>query len=163
MSSRVLVAIRVDVSPQQAFDAFVNRIGAWWRPNGLFRTAPFGAGTLAFEGGESGELVERSADGQTWTLGRVLAWQPPHRLVFSWRQPDFPPDLTTEVEVRFEAAGSDSTRVSVEHRGFTRVPPASAARHGFPDDALQMRLAEWWRDLLGNLARECVADERDDG
>ncbi|HEX7036809.1 MAG TPA: SRPBCC family protein [Pseudomonadales bacterium] len=163
MSSRVLVAIRVEVPPEQAFDAFVNRIGAWWRPNGLFRTAPFGAGTLAFEGGARGALVERSPDGQTWTLGRVLEWQPPHRLVFSWQQPDFPADLTTEVEVRFDAAGSASTRVSVEHRGFTRVPPESKARHGFPDSALQMRLAEWWRDLLGNLARACVAGERRDG
>ena len=43
------------------------------------------------------------------------------------------------------------TRVSIEHRGFTRVPAESAARHGFPDQALQMRLAEWWRAQLASL------------
>ena len=73
-------------------------------------------------------------------IGKVLAWEPPGRLVFSWRQASFPPDLHTEVEVRFEAVGEE-TRVSVEHRGFHQVPAESAARHGFPDQALLARLA----------------------
>jgi hypothetical protein len=42
----------------------------------------------------------------------------------------------------------------VEHRGFHAVPADSAARHGFPDAALQMRLAEWWQRLLGRLAEQ---------
>jgi uncharacterized protein YndB with AHSA1/START domain len=83
-------------------------------------------------------------------IGRILAWEPPARLVFSWRQASFPPDLSTEVEARFEPVGEE-TRVSVEHRGFDRVPADSAARHGFPDQALLMRLGEWWRDLLDGL------------
>jgi uncharacterized protein YndB with AHSA1/START domain len=155
MSSRVLVALRVDVPPQRAFDVFVNDIGAWWQANGLFRTSPDGPGTLAFAGGEGGELVETSPGGECYRIGQVLSWQPPRRLVFSWQQPDFPEDMITEVEVLFDAVGEDATRVSVEHRGFTRVPADSAARHRFPDAALQMRLAEWWRDLLGNLSRHC--------
>jgi hypothetical protein len=53
------------------------------------------------------------------------------------------------VEVRFEAVGEE-TRVSVEHRGFDQVP-AGAARHGFPDQALLMRLAEWWQVHLAAL------------
>ena len=46
MSSRVLVALRVNVPPELAFDAFVNHIGAWWQPNGLFRTSPHRPGVL---------------------------------------------------------------------------------------------------------------------
>ena len=156
MSSRVFVAIRVGVPPERAFEVFVGDIGAWWRPDGLFRTAPGRPGRLAFEGGENGALVERPADGEPYRIGRVLTWQPPRRLVFSWHQPDFPDDLDTEVEVNFEAVGDASTRVSVEHRGFTRVPADSAARHGFPDAALQMRLAEWWQALLGRMAASCT-------
>lgn len=71
--------------------------------------------------------------------------------MFSWRQANFPPDLHTEVEVRFDPIGEE-TRVSIEHRGFTRVPAQSAARHGFPDPVLQMRLADWWRSQLAGLA-----------
>lgn len=152
MSSRVFVALRVAVPRARAFDIFVNDIGAWWQPNGLFRTAPGKPGPLAFEGETQRVLVERPEHGEPYQIGRVLAWEPPARMVFSWRQPDFPPELTTEVEVRFEAVEESVTRVSVEHRGFHRIPADSAARHGFPDAALQMRLAEWWQTLLASLA-----------
>ena len=43
------------------------------------------------------------------------------------------------------------TRVSVEHRGFDRVPADSVARHGFPDQVLLMRLAEYWQAHLAAL------------
>jgi uncharacterized protein YndB with AHSA1/START domain len=150
MSSKVFVALRVKASPERAFTAFVEEIGAWWRPSPLFQTTPRAPGRLAFEGGEGGRLVETLAGGKVFEIGRVLAWEPPRRLVFSWRQASFPPDLATEVEVRFEAAGEE-TRVSVEHRGFDRVPSGSAARHGFPDSALLARLAEFWQAQLASL------------
>ena len=146
MTSKVFVALRVKASPERAFAAFVNEIGAWWRPNGLFQTTPRAPGPLSFEKGEGGRLVETLANGKVFEIGKVLAWEPPGRLVFSWRQANFPPDLHTEVEVRFESVG-DETRVSVEHRGFDQVPEG-AARHGFPDQVLLMRLGDWWRTLL---------------
>jgi uncharacterized protein YndB with AHSA1/START domain len=148
--SKVFVALRVKTTPERAFDAFVGEIGAWWRPNGLFQTTPRAPGRLAFEPGEGGRLTEVLANGKLFEIGRITAWEPPHRLVFSYRQANFPIDLHTEVEVRFEAVG-DETRVSVEHRGFDRVPAGSAARHGFPDQALLMRLAEWWQAQLASL------------
>lgn len=147
MTSKVYVALRVKAPPERAFAAFVGEIGAWWRPNGLFQTTPRAPGVLAFEPGEGGRLTETLANGKVFEIGRITAWEPPARLVFSWRQATFPPDLHTEVEVRFEPVGQE-TRVSVEHRGFDRVPAGSAARHGFPDQALLMQLAEWWRTLL---------------
>lgn len=150
MTSKVFVALRVRATPERAFQAFVGEIGAWWRPNGLFQTTPRAPGVLAFETGEGGRLIETLANGKVFEIGRILAWEPPERLVFSWRQANFPPDLATEVEVSFQAVGAE-TRVSVEHRGFARVPADSAARHGFPDAALLLRLAEWWQGLLGSL------------
>lgn len=146
MTSRVFVALRVKAAPERAFAAFVEEIGAWWRPNALFQTTPRAPGRLAFEPGEGGRLTETLAGGKVFEIGRITVWEPPGRLVFSWRQATFPADLQTEVEVRFEAVGEE-TRVSVEHRGFDKVPEG-AARHGFPDEALLMRLAEWWRGLL---------------
>ena len=146
MTSKVYVALRVKAPPERAFAAFVGEIGAWWRPNGLFQTTPRAPGVLAFEPGEGGRLTETLASGKVFEIGRIRVWDPPHRLVFSWRQANFPPELSTEVEVRFEAVGEE-TRVSVEHRGFDQVPEG-AARHGFPDKVLLMRLADWWRTLL---------------
>ena len=150
MTSKVYVALRVKASPERAFDAFVGEIGAWWRPNGLFQTTPRAPGRLAFEPGEGGRLTETLASGKVFEIGRITAWEPPARLVFSYRQANFPPDLHTEVEVGFEAVGEE-TRVSIEHRGFDRVPAESAARHGFPDQLLLMRLADWWRAHLASL------------
>jgi uncharacterized protein YndB with AHSA1/START domain len=150
MTSRVFVALRVKATRERAFQAFVGEIGAWWRPNGLFQTTPRAPGRLAFEPGEGGRLTETLAGGKVFEIGRITAWEPPARLEFSYRQANFPLELHTQVEVRFEAVGEE-TRVSIEHRGFDQVP-AGAARHGFPDGALLMRLSEWWRAQLASLA-----------
>ncbi len=103
---------------------------------------------LSFEGGA--RLIETLANGKVFELGKVTAWEPPHRLAFGWRQATFAPDQHTEVEVLFEPVGEE-TRVSVEHRGFHSVPADSAARHGFPDQALLARLGEWWQAQLGAI------------
>ena len=137
MTSKVYVALRVKATPQRAFAAFVDEIGAWWRPSVLFQTTPR-PGRLSFEPGEGGKVFE---------IGRIRVWEPPHRLVFAWRQASFPLDLHTEVEVAFQAVGEE-TRVSVEHRGFDQVPVGNAARHRFPDEVLLMRLADYWRSQL---------------
>ena len=147
--SKVYVALRVPATPQCAFQAFVEEIGQWWRPNILFQTTPR-LGVLSFEPGPQGRLIETRAGGKAFEIGRIRAWEPPTRLVFSWRQASFPPDLHTEVEVRFEAVGEE-TRVSIEHRGFDRVPADSAARHRFPDEVLLMRLAEFWRGQIESV------------
>jgi uncharacterized protein YndB with AHSA1/START domain len=150
MTSKVYVALRVKASPERAFEAFVGEIGAWWKPNMLFQTTPRAPGRLAFEPGEGGRLTETLANGKVFEIGRITAWEPPTRLVFSWRQASFPLDLHTEVEVRFAAVGEE-TRISVEHRGFDRVPADSVARHGFPDQLLLLRLGEWWQAQLASV------------
>lgn len=151
MTSKVYVALRVKASPERAFQAFVGEIGAWWRPSPLFQTTPR-PGVLSFEPGEGGRLIETRAGGKVFEIGRIVAWEPPSRLVFSWRQANFPPDLHTEVEVGFEAVG-DETRVSIEHRGFDQVP-AGAARHGFPDQLLLTRLADFWRAQIAAVGEQ---------
>ena len=151
MSSRVLVAVRVPAPPDEAFRAFTEEIGQWWEPNGLFCFDEKRTGTLAFEPGEGGRLVERYDDGDAFEIGRIVTWAPPERLEFTWRQASFDDDHETEVHVRFDAVG-DETRVTVEHWGWDRIPQQHAARHGFPLGPFQQREAEWWQRMLRDLA-----------
>jgi uncharacterized protein YndB with AHSA1/START domain len=150
--SRVLVALRVPATPERAFRAFTEEIGAWWQPNGLFSFTDDQTGTLAFEPGPGGRLVETYADGSTFTVGDVVTWDPPHRLVLTWRHASFAPDQSTELHVAFTEVGAE-TRVVVEHYGWDRVPADHAARHGFPLPTFQQRFAEWWQAQLGRLSR----------
>jgi len=150
VSSRVLVALRVKASPERAFEAFTGEIGAWWRPNPMFAFTPRDPGVLSFEPGEGGRLIETLPGGKVFEIGRIHAWDPPHRLAFGWRQATFAADQDTEVEIRFEAVGEE-TRVTVEHTGWDRVPAEHVARHGFPDAAFLQRHAEWWRALLASF------------
>ncbi|MCU1371305.1 MAG: Activator of Hsp90 ATPase 1 family protein [Ilumatobacteraceae bacterium] len=149
--SRVLVALRVPADPERAFTAFTDEIGSWWRPDGLFQFTAGRTGTLAFDPGPGGRLVETYDDGSTFTVGDVLAWEPPHRLVLTWRTASFAPEQATELHVTFTDAG-DETRVVVEHYGWDRIPAAHAARHGFPLPVFQQRFAEWWQHQLDRLA-----------
>jgi uncharacterized protein YndB with AHSA1/START domain len=147
----VLVALRVEATPERAFDVFTADIDQWWRPDPLFPITPWGDGVLAFEGGEGGRLVSRLANGKIFDIGRVTAWERGARLEFDWRQANFPREVNTRVEVTFEAV-ADETRVTVRHFGWAALPREQAARHGFPDAITQQRVAEWWQRSLAALA-----------
>lgn len=78
-----------------------------------------------FERHAGGYLYDRGVDGSECRWARVLAYEPPHRLVISWDispQWELEADLerTSEVEVRFIAEGEDRTRVKLEHRNLDR-------------------------------------------
>lgn len=162
-ASRVLVALRVRASTERAFSAFTDDISAWWRPNDLFAFSPGRRGTLAFEPGPDGRLVERYDDGSEFVIGQVRVWEPPRRLVVGWRQAGFSADQDTELHVTFEEVPGDrvQTRVSVEHYGWDTIPADQAVRHGFPLPVFQLRFAEWWQTQLASL-RGTVDDGRGD-
>jgi uncharacterized protein YndB with AHSA1/START domain len=80
-----------------------------------------------------GRWYERGVDGSECDWGRVLVWEPPHRLVFTWQingsfrfDPD--PERASEIEVRFTAAEPGQTTVEVEHRYFERLDGGRAVR-----------------------------------
>jgi uncharacterized protein YndB with AHSA1/START domain len=81
-----------------------------------------------FEPRVGGHIVDRAVDGSECRWARILAYQPPTRLVFSWDigptwQVETDLDRTSEVEVRFIAEGPSRTRVELEHRGIDRHGP----------------------------------------
>lgn len=72
-----------------------------------------------------GDVYDIGTDGSRCRWARVLAYDPPHRLVISWDiSPSWrlEPDLarTSEVEIRFISLTPDLTRVLLEHRHLDR-------------------------------------------
>jgi uncharacterized protein YndB with AHSA1/START domain len=152
-ASRVLVSLRVPADAERAFAAFTEQISEWWKPNGLFQFTERRTGTLAFEPGPDGRLVETYPNGESFVVGHIRIWDPPHRLVLTWRHANFAADQETELHVEFDdiAGAHGQTRVTVEHFGWDTIPAEHAARHGFPIATFQLRFAEWWRTLLEGL------------
>jgi uncharacterized protein YndB with AHSA1/START domain len=78
-----------------------------------------------FEPHVGGHVIDRGVDGSECRWARVLAYEPPNRVVISWDispqwQIETDRDRTSEVEVRFVAEGPERTRVQLEHRYLDR-------------------------------------------
>ena len=111
------VTTLVAVDPIRAFDVFTSEIGQWWKSAPRYRFHPEKSGTMRFEPGVGGRLVEvhDAKTGAGFEVGRVLVWEPGARLVFEFRGRDFAPGECTEVEVRFEAEGKGSSGATVRY------------------------------------------------
>jgi len=147
-TDRVIASTVVALEPAAAFRIFTDEIDRWWRRGPRFRWLTGGDGTLRFEGGLGGRLVEVAADGRDeFELGRILAWEPGAALVFEFRARSFEPGQCTEVEIRFEPVVG-GTRVRVEHRGWDALAADHPARHGLAGPAFGGMMEVWWGDLL---------------
>jgi uncharacterized protein YndB with AHSA1/START domain len=114
-------AITVDVGQQRAFDVFTMELGSWW-PS-VYHIGRSDYETAVIEPFAGGRWFERGVDGSECDWGRVLAFEPPRRLLLSWQiTPEwtFDPDLVTEIHVTFTALAQDRTRVELEHRHLER-------------------------------------------
>ena len=110
-------SILVNAAQTHAFDVFARRFDAWWpREHHIGKPAMKEA---VIESRAGGRWYEKGEDGSECDWGRVLAWEPPERLVLSWTvNGKFQIDETveSEVEVRFIAESERVTRVELEHR-----------------------------------------------
>jgi len=153
------VSVRVDAPPERAFRLFHEELDSWWLRGLAYRTAGLGASALRLEprvGGRLVETVERAGAPREVVTGRVLAWEPPARLAFEWRGPNFAKDERTEVEVTFAASGA-ATLVTVTHRGWSTLRADHPARHDLEPAPFLGSLGVWWGQLLGSLRRHAAA------
>lgn len=106
--------VTVAAPVERAFAVFTEKVGSWW-PLETFAVRRGEANGATFEGHEGGRFYERTPGGEEVDWGRVLVWEPPTRIVFTWANTE----PATEVEVRFRPDGG-STVVELEHRGWER-------------------------------------------
>jgi uncharacterized protein YndB with AHSA1/START domain len=141
----VVHQLGVDVGVDDAFATFIDRFSAWWPRESSWSGDVLESMTLDPRPG--GLLSEHGPHGFRLDWGRIIAWEPPHRLVFTWqlasdRTPEPNPARASEVEVRFVADGASRTRVELEHRAFDRHGDgAEAYRDG-------MASADGWPRIL---------------
>lgn len=118
--------IVVDVPIERAFEVFTARFGDVKPREHNLLGVPIVETT--FEPRVGGHIVDRAEDGRECRWARILAFEPPTRVVFSWDigptwqiEPD--PANASEVEVRFVVEAADRTRVELEHRHIDRHGP----------------------------------------
>lgn len=122
----VRAEVLVEAPAARAFEVFTEGMAEWWP-----ETHHILEGELAemvFEPWVGGGIIDRGVDGSECRWARVLVYEPPARVVFSWdinlawkHEPDTV--ATSEVEVRFIAESPSRTRVELEHRNLDRHGP----------------------------------------
>lgn len=140
--------IQVKASQRETFSMFTLRHGQWWPPVGQPQPAP----TAFIEPHVGGRWFERDVNQNDYVWGKVLAWNPPRRLLLSWQigaDGEFDPDLHTELELRFIGLAPDATLVWLEHRHLERYGHAAESQRAI------LASDVGWIGILEHFARHC--------
>ena len=122
MIEPLTASVTVGAPRERAFELFTEEMGTWWPRE--FSWSQDKLEAIGIEPHADGFAYERGPRGFTLHWGRVKAWDPPARFVFTWqiaadRTPQPDPERSSEVEVRFHEEDG-ATRVAVEHRDWER-------------------------------------------
>jgi uncharacterized protein YndB with AHSA1/START domain len=113
----------VEAPTERAFSVFTEGFGSFKPPEHNMLSVDIEK--TVFEPREGGDVYDRGVDGSVCRWARVLAYEPPNRVVISWDispqwQIETDPERSSEVEVRFVAETPERTRVELEHRELDR-------------------------------------------
>jgi uncharacterized protein YndB with AHSA1/START domain len=122
-ATSVSTDVHVDAPIEHAFRVFTEQIGTWWNPQHHIIEGQLAE--MIFEPRVGGSIIDRAVDGSECRWARVLAFDPPQRVCFSWDittswQIERDPAKTSEVDVTFTAEGPDRTHVILTHRHLDR-------------------------------------------
>jgi uncharacterized protein YndB with AHSA1/START domain len=147
--------VRVSASIERAFSVFVEQMETWWPATHHIGKTPFEA--IFVEPRVGGRWYERNVDGAECDWGKVLAYDPPRRVTFSWHvgpghdSPEwkFEPniEMASEVEILFTAEGPSVTLVELTH--------SKLERHGGDSEKLRNLFdgPGAWAGILAEFAR----------
>ena len=111
-------SVTVSVPVERAFEVFTAEIGTWW-PLRTHAVDTERSETVVMEGRVGGRLYERTPSGEEHVWGTLVAWEPPNRIVYSWR-PGRGEETAQEVEITFGPEG-EGTRVDIRHYGWEKL------------------------------------------
>lgn len=138
-TTSVTTSVEVAAPVEHAFRVFTEGIGTWWNPDHHILEAELSE--MVFEPHVGGHIIDRGVDGSECRWARVLAYEPPHRVCFSWDidlqwqiEPD--PAKASEVDVTFTSEGPNRTRVVLTHRHLDR--------HGDGWEAMRSAVGSGW-------------------
>ena len=126
----------VACAAEHAWTVWAERTSLWWPATHSVSGAPE---AVTIEPRAGGRMYERAPGGEEHEWGRVIAWEPPRRLVYSWHLRQDAADAT-EVEITFAAVRDSGTTVRIEHRGWERLGSRGAE--------LRERNVRGWAALL---------------
>lgn len=121
-ATSVQKSITVEAPQARAFEVFTAGWNTWW-PRDTHHIGEQEPEEVFVEGFAGGRCYERASDGTECDWGKVLAYEPPERIIIGWQLTadwKYDPDFITEVEVRFIPEGDSRTRVELEHRDLER-------------------------------------------
>lgn len=139
MTALVSKSILVEAPQERAFETFTARFGDFKPLEHNLMASPIAE--TVFEPHVGGHIYDRAEDGSECRWARVLVYEPPTRVVFSWDigptwALESNPENASEVEVRFVAEGDTRTRVELEHRHIDRHGPGwESVAEGVDGDA----------------------------
>jgi len=142
--------IRVKAAPACAFEIFTLGMSQWWLKTHTINPTKSPIKDILIEPRQGGRWYERGEDGSECQWGKVLAWEPPARLLLAWQinaQWQFDPNLVTEVEIRFTPDGN-GTKVVLEHRLLERLGDAA--------EAMRQAFERGWGSLLEQFATKAA-------
>jgi uncharacterized protein YndB with AHSA1/START domain len=110
-------SVTVEAPAEHAFAVFTERPADWWPANHVLVNR---REAIVFEPRIGGRWYEREFDGSERDWGRVLAWDPPHRLVLSWMingewKPISDDTKASEIQVTFTPQAPNRTVVELAH------------------------------------------------
>jgi uncharacterized protein YndB with AHSA1/START domain len=137
----IVQAVTVAVPPERAFAIFAGDIGRWWKPGTHIGKTPMA--DIVMEPHPGGRWFERDAAGVETDWGRVIAWDPPERLLLAWlidASFAYNPGCESHVEVTF-APADEGTLVTLTHSRLEVFGPSAEIMRG--------RLSGGWPTLIG--------------
>jgi uncharacterized protein YndB with AHSA1/START domain len=146
-------SITVEAPIERAFDVFTRDFGAFKPPEHNLLSVPIAE--TVFEPFAGGFLYDRGTDGSECRWARVVAYEPPERVLLTWNigptwQIEIDPAKVSEWEVRFTAETPNRTLVELEHRHLDR--------HGEGWEGVREGVGSGWPTYLERYAAAVQRD-----
>jgi uncharacterized protein YndB with AHSA1/START domain len=113
--------LMINASQRRAFQAFAEQMDLWWPRS--YHIGKSEMKEVVLETKQGGRWYEVGVDSTECNWGKVLVWNPPHKLVLAWQitaEWQYDPNFLTEVEVNFVEKGPKLTSLTLEHRNIQK-------------------------------------------